>query len=120
QSRDPDLEELVQVGAEDRQELEPLEPRIGGVRRFLEAPAVELQPGQLAVDVVVRGVGGGGAIGHVRLRAERARGVENTRDRANAFSNSPLLRRASSSSMDGFREAVTEIRTFFRSVRART
>ena len=35
----PDLEELVQVGADDRQELDPLQRRVGRIGRLLEHPA---------------------------------------------------------------------------------
>ena len=45
----PHHEELVEVRAEDGQELHPLQQRHGGVERFLENPPVELQPGQLAI-----------------------------------------------------------------------
>ncbi len=45
-----DHEELVQVRAEDREELDPLEQRVGRVLRFFEHPLVEFQPGQFAVD----------------------------------------------------------------------
>ena len=50
QLRHPDHEELVQVRAEDGQELHPLEKRDRGVLGLLEHPAVELEPGELAVD----------------------------------------------------------------------
>ena len=46
-----DHEELVQVRAEDGEELDALEQRHRGVLGFLEHPAIELEPGQLAVDV---------------------------------------------------------------------
>ena len=51
EARDPHLEELVQVGAEDREELDPLEQRGAGILRLVEHPAVELEPGQLPIDV---------------------------------------------------------------------
>ena len=53
QTRDADHEELVQVAAVDRQELDPLEQRVPRVARLLQHPAVEPQPAQLAVDVVL-------------------------------------------------------------------
>src|SRR6266566_3547109 len=56
QPRYPDLEELVQIGAEDREELEPLEQRVRAVGRLLQHAAVELEPGELAVEVVIRRV----------------------------------------------------------------
>src|SRR5207253_8610472 len=66
--RYPDLEELVQVGAEDRQELEPLEPRVRGVGGLFEHPRVELEPGQLAVEVVIRRERRGDKIGRASCR----------------------------------------------------
>ncbi len=64
QPGDPDLEELVEIAAEDAEELEPLEQRRAGVERFVEDPPVELEPGELAVQVerrvpkIYRGRGG--------------------------------------------------------------
>ena len=55
QLRDPDHEELVEVRAEDGQELDPLEQRDGRVLGLLEHTAVELEPGQLAIDERVGG-----------------------------------------------------------------
>ena len=51
QAADADHEELVEVGAEDGQELEPLQQRHLRVLGLLQHAAVELQPAQLAVDV---------------------------------------------------------------------
>ena len=48
---DPHLEELVEVAAEDAEELEPLEQRRPGVERLVQHAAVELEPGELAIDV---------------------------------------------------------------------
>jgi hypothetical protein len=48
---DPDHEELVQVGRVDRAELDPLEQRHGGVLGQLQNPLVEVEPGELAVEV---------------------------------------------------------------------
>ena len=63
--RDPDHEELVEVGPVDRDELEPLEQRVALVERLFEDAVVELQPRELAVDVqrriVERRCGGFGA-----------------------------------------------------------
>src|SRR5439155_5858635 len=50
QSRHPDHEELVEVRRHDDGELQPVQQRGGGVHRFFEHAAVELQPGQLPVD----------------------------------------------------------------------
>ena len=65
---DPDHEELVEIGPEDRDELEPLEQRVALVERLLEDAVVELEPRQLAVDVERRvversGVGATGRAG---------------------------------------------------------
>jgi hypothetical protein len=48
---DPHLIELVEVAAEDAEELEALEQGGARVQRLVQHPAVELQPGELAVDV---------------------------------------------------------------------
>ena len=50
----PDLEEFVEVGADDGKELHPLEPGVGRVSRLLQHARVELEPAQLAVQVVLR------------------------------------------------------------------
>ena len=47
---DPDHEELVKVIGGNRQEPDPFERGMAGIDRFLEHPAIEMQPGQLAVD----------------------------------------------------------------------
>src|SRR4051794_27706667 len=41
------------MGGRDCQEAQPLQQRMMGIGRFLQDPPVELQPGQLAVDVPV-------------------------------------------------------------------
>ena len=46
-----DHEELVEVGRDDREELDPLEQRVTLVLGLQQDPLVELQPAQLAVDV---------------------------------------------------------------------
>ena len=43
-------EELVEVRADDRKELDPLEQRYGRILGLFEDPAIELEPRQLAVD----------------------------------------------------------------------
>src|SRR5688572_14958981 len=43
--------ELVEVRAEDRQELQPLEKRIALVERLMEHARVELEPAELTVEV---------------------------------------------------------------------
>ena len=54
QAGDAHHEELVEVVRRDRQEAELLEERMVAVRRLLEDAAVELEPGQLAVDEALR------------------------------------------------------------------
>ncbi len=49
--RQPDHEELVEIGAGDAEELDPLEQRMRGVGDLGQDAAVELEPAQLAVDV---------------------------------------------------------------------
>ena len=44
QAGDPDLEELVEIAREDRQELDPLQERIPRVARLVEDPRIELEP----------------------------------------------------------------------------
>ena len=46
-----DLVELVEIAAEDAEELESLEEGRTRVERLVQHPAVERQPGELAVDV---------------------------------------------------------------------
>src|SRR5690606_12687515 len=46
-----DLEELVQVAGEDQQELQALQQGVGLIQRHVQDADVELQLGQLAVDV---------------------------------------------------------------------
>ena len=50
---DAHLDELVEVGREDRQELGPLEQRALGVLGQREHPGVEVEPGELAVQQAV-------------------------------------------------------------------
>ena len=56
--------EFVHVGGRDCQEAQPLQKRMMGIGRFLQDPPVELQPGQLAVDIPVprRGFTSGRAV----------------------------------------------------------
>src|SRR5262249_6509403 len=61
QRRDADHEELVQVGADDREELDALEQWMPLVPRLREHAGVERQPAQLAVNVelgAIQGLGG--------------------------------------------------------------
>src|SRR6266513_4252418 len=108
QAGHPDLEELVQVGAEDREELEALEPRVRRVGRLIQHAGVELEPGELAVQVVIRRVGGHGALGHGCFLGRDQVRVSSA---WNARSNRPALRFASSSSIAGSRVARTSTRT---------
>ena len=50
QARHADHEELVEVGGDDAEELEPLQHRQGGVLGLLEDAGVELEPGELAIE----------------------------------------------------------------------
>ena len=59
EARHAHLEELVQVAREDRDELQALEQRAGGVLRLREHAPRELQPGELAVQEAVRPVSHG-------------------------------------------------------------
>ncbi len=50
----PDTKKLIQVGGEDRQELETLKKRDPRVHSLLEDPTVEGQPGDFSVEESVR------------------------------------------------------------------
>ena len=54
QAADPLHEELVHVGGGDRQELDPFKQRRATVARLVQDAEVELQPGQLAVEIQLR------------------------------------------------------------------
>lgn len=99
-------EELVEVRGVDRQELQPLEQGHGAVFAELEHPVVEVEPGELAVDVEARicevGLGGGG--GHALLDchvcdssstpaiAPSSAGVNNNTSRSPSIAARPALR----------------------------
>ena len=51
QTRHADHEELVQVGAEDGQEFDPLQQRGRLVQRLFQDAPVELQPAQFAIEI---------------------------------------------------------------------
>jgi hypothetical protein len=53
QAGDADHEEFVEVVRRDRQEAQLLEQRMAEVPRLFQDAAVELQPGQLAIDEAV-------------------------------------------------------------------
>src|SRR5216683_369304 len=67
QAADPFHEELVKIRGGDREKFEPLEQRVALVLRFGKNPAVECEPGQLAVEVEL-----GGRQGIVILRRRNA------------------------------------------------
>ena len=80
QAGDADHEEFVEIVGRNRQEAQPLEQRMTAVVRFLQHPAVEFQPRQLAVDEPLgrfeqsrRRVFGGGRCGLHPLRPPDAR-----------------------------------------------
>ena len=54
--------EFVQIAVADGEELDPLQQRVRSILRLLEAAPVELEPRELAVDVVLRIVQIGGAV----------------------------------------------------------
>ena len=62
QAGDAHHEELVEIVRRDREEAKLLEERMVSVRRLLEHAAVELEPGQLAVDEALRELPQGGAV----------------------------------------------------------
>src|SRR5690242_14474785 len=51
QARDADHVKLVEVGAEDRQELDALEGRYPRVERFVQHTAVERKPAELPIEI---------------------------------------------------------------------
>ena len=54
---DADHEELIKVIGGNRQESHPLQRGMAGIDRFFEHPAVEMQPGQFAIDEALRALG---------------------------------------------------------------
>ena len=54
QAGDADLEELIQVRANDAEELHPLQERVLRVERLFEHPIIELQPAQFPIDEMSR------------------------------------------------------------------
>ncbi len=54
QSRDADLEKLIEIRARDREKLHALEQRIGRIERLVQDPLIELEPAQLAAEKVRR------------------------------------------------------------------
>src|SRR5579862_2176100 len=51
---DPDFDKFVQIAGCDRQKFDSLEQRVAFVQRLFENPAVELQPGLVAIEVIAR------------------------------------------------------------------
>ena len=68
ESGDADLEELVEVGADDGEELDSFQQRILGGLRLFQDPAIERQPALLAVGVGVPGVDAGAGLDAVLRR----------------------------------------------------
>ena len=97
----PDLEELVEVLAVDRDELDPFEQRAGRVLREREHPRVELEPRELTVEEagghVHRGLGEGLGI-HADLTwyGSRARTRNGNLSRTSASEASRTLERRQS------------------------
>src|SRR6476619_4138467 len=48
------LEKLIKIRAENREEFNPLNERLRGVLRFLEDALIEREPAQLPVDKILR------------------------------------------------------------------
>ena len=70
QAGDADLEEFVEVAREDEEELQPLQERVGLVQRLFEHADVELQLGELAMNVQAAVIHAGN---HRRWRFHRDR-----------------------------------------------
>ena len=51
QDRDPNHEELVEVGADDGEELDAFEQRVTAVAGLVEHPLVEREPAELAIQI---------------------------------------------------------------------
>ena len=51
---DADLEELIEVRADDAEELQPFEQAIVRIERLVEHALVEFQPAQFAIEEVLR------------------------------------------------------------------
>ena len=54
QARDSHFDKFVQIAGGDGEELDSLQQRVAFVQRFFEHPAVESQPGLVAIEVVAR------------------------------------------------------------------
>ena len=68
EAADPLHEILVEIGSENSQETNPLQQRRARVERFVQHPAVEFQPAEIAAEKFLRGVG------RQRRRMRRVRG----------------------------------------------
>ena len=53
QGTHPHHEKLIQIGGTDGQEFAPLQQGVIGVGRFLQHPAVEIDPAQLPVENLI-------------------------------------------------------------------
>ena len=53
QTRDPDLEKFIQVGADDAEKLQAFQKRVRFVKCLIKHALIEFQPAQLAVDEIV-------------------------------------------------------------------
>ena len=51
------LEEFVEIGGEDRQELEPCQERYVWVFRETQDPSIEFEPTEFSIDELLRGPG---------------------------------------------------------------
>ena len=92
---DADLEKLIEIRADDGEELDPLDQRLRRVLRFLEDAAVELEPAQLAIDEILRAPRSGTAGALPRPPASRrcssARRISVTVEILKALTRSGLL-----------------------------
>jgi len=62
QPRDANHEELIEIGAEDRQEFDAFEQRVARVVGFIQDAAIEFEPAQLPIQIE------GCIVGHVSCR----------------------------------------------------
>ncbi len=58
---DPHFDEFVQIAGRDGEKLDSFQQRVAFVQRFFENPAVECQPGFVAIEVIARIVKAGAA-----------------------------------------------------------
>ena len=96
-----DLEELIEVAGEDGQELDPLQERIAFVARLVQHAGVEVEPGQLAIEVRRRGAGGHVARARATTRraggdtrTERGHGAADSSDTPGGCPGRPIVARS--------------------------